>query len=278
MDHATNLAALNLSIAARSYWVGLQALDLGAHTTDNPIAPQKAESARRELESALAAIEKLTATAGLEWQTIPIDRLLRTQVGRLRDSLYYASPAALGGFGTVDLLAADYLSAWSQAANPMIDVLADAVEGRRGKTTVPGTRAGAGRDTPKLSAHQRPALTGFARAFGSHLLLFRARGQAALPPSHPTLASPYDRVALLEMLEGASSLQAHLHTLTSAFAINVPLGATAAALVQRSMHDALECLGQLARLAGAQNGDWTVSCARLCVLAAQHQTLALNLA
>jgi len=277
MNHVTDLAALNLSIAARSYWVGLQALDLGAHTTDNPIAPRKAEFARHELESALAAIEELTATAGLDWQPVPIDRLLRTQVGRLRDSLYYASPAALEGFGTVDLLTADCLSEWSRSANPMIDVLEYAVEGRTGKAYTPGEPAGAGCDTPELSVHQRPALTGFARAFASHLL-FRARGQAALPPSHPTIASPYDMAALLEMLEGASRLQAHLRALTAAFALNVPLGATAAALVQRSMHDALECLGQLTRLPGTQNDDWPVSCARLCVLAGQHQTLALNLA
>lgn len=36
------LTALNLSIAARAYWVGLKALDLGVDAADAPLSGRKA--------------------------------------------------------------------------------------------------------------------------------------------------------------------------------------------------------------------------------------------
>jgi hypothetical protein len=128
-DVLSALAELNLSITARAYWVGLNALDLEAGASDAPPSRPKTETARREMRLALTAIERLVAEMGLEWQPIPADRQLRTQVGLLRDALHHASPKALQGFGNLKPATADCLSIWTQSVTMAIETLTEAVEG-----------------------------------------------------------------------------------------------------------------------------------------------------
>ncbi len=273
----TVLAELNLSIAARAYWVGLKALDLGADADDAMLSQGKTEAARREMRLALTAIERLVAEMGLEWQPIPADRQLRTQVGLLRDALHYASPKALRGFGDLKPATADYLTAWRLSVSMVIETLAEAVEGAEVALREPWTPDIGGLDANALNRHQRPALNGFANAFAAELLLVEAQGLAARPPTHPTIASPYTDPDLARILAITRALGAHLDRLASAFALSVPRRATAATIVQRSMHHARDCLNQLSDEASALGNARASVFAGLSVSAGLNLMLALNL-
>lgn len=274
------LAALNLSIAARAYWVGLKALDLGVDAADAPLSGRKAAIARQEMKLALAAIERLVVATGLAWQPIPVDRLLRTQVGLLRDALHYASPEVLQGFGALKPATVDFLSAWRQSVIMVIEALARAVEGKavEMETIALWSPAIGDLDTDALTRYQRPALNGFANVFAADLLLVEAQGRAALPPGHPTIASPYDGGEMARMLAVARVLEARLDMLTSAFALKVSRGVTAAIVVQRSLRHAQDCLNQLSDEASIVGDARAPAFADLSVSAGQNYILALNLA
>ena len=273
------LTALNLSIAARAYWIGLQALDLGPAAANAPAFQSKTETARREMRLALTAIERLVAEMGLEWQPIPADRQLRTQVGLLRDALHHASPEALRGFGDLKPATADYLSIWTQSVTMAIETLAEAVEGTVAEVALreSWTPDIGGLDANALNRCQRPALHGFASAFAAELLLAEAQGQAALPPGHPTISSPYDGQEMARILAVACTLEAWLGALTSAFTLSVPRCASTATIVHRSMHDALECLRQLSSAASVLGDTRASALAGLSVTTSHNLMLALNL-
>lgn len=275
----TALAELNLSIAARAYWVGLKALDLGVDAADAPIAGRKVEIARQEMKLALAAIERLVMETGLAWQSIPVDRFLRTQVGLLRDALHYASPEVLRGFGALQPATADYLSTWRPSVIVVIQALARAVEGQavEMETIELWAPAIGDLDTNALTRYQRPALNGFANAFAADLLLAEAQGRAALPPAHPTISSPYDEQEMARIFAVACVLEARLDTMTSAFALSAPRGVTAAFIVQRSMRHAQDCLNQVSDEASALGDARASAFAGLSVSAGRHLMLALNL-
>jgi hypothetical protein len=111
---------------------------------------------------ALTAIERLVAEMGLEWQPIPADRQLRTQVGLLRDALHHASPEALRGFGDLKPATADYLSIWTQSVTMAIETLAEAVEGTVAEV---GLRESWTPDIGGLDANSRKV---FSNAFPQH--------------------------------------------------------------------------------------------------------------
>jgi len=278
-DISATTVVLNLSIAARAYWIGLKALYLGANAVAAPISRSKTEAARREMKLALAAIEHLAAEMGLEWQSLPVDRQLRTQVGLLQDALYYASPEALRGFGSLKPATADGVLAWRRSAMTVIETLANAVEGKQTQMesldlemSAVGTL-----DTNALNRYQRSALDSFANAFAIDLLLLKAQSLAVLPPGHPTMSSPYDKQEMEQILAVASALEARLDTLISAFALSTPLGTAAVTVVHRSMHDAQECLRQLSGEASVLGDARAPEFARLSVMTGRNLMLALNL-
>jgi len=272
-------AALNLSIAARAYWVALQALNIGAAAPDAPIARHKAEVAHQEMDQARAAIERLMADIGLAWQIIPVDRLLRTQVGLLRDALYYASPEALQGFGALQPATADFLASWREVVLTVITALARAVEGESTTVETSAWAAAANGDlgADALSQYQRPALNGFAHAFAADLLLAEALSQAAWPPSHPTFTSPYDAPAVAQMLAITRILDGQLAAFVSALSLSTRRGAAAATIVQRSLRHAQDCLAQVSNEAGDLGDARAPMFAGLSVTAGHNLLLALNL-
>jgi len=278
-DKFAALAALNFSIAARAYWVGLKALDLGVDATDAALSQPRTEAARREMRVTLAAIERLAARMDLTWQTIPLDRQLQTQVGMLIDTMYYASPEAVQGYGFLKPAATDYLSAWRQPVMMVMETLEEAVEGRgtEAEPLVPEMPAVGDLGADALSKDQRSALNGFVNAFAADLLLAEARSLATLPPGHPTIVSPYSELDLARILAGTHALEACLNALTSAFALGAFQCATVATIVQRAVYHARDCLRQVSGAASALGDRRTPAFAKLSIAAGRDYLLALNL-
>jgi hypothetical protein len=278
-DIEANLSALNLSIAARAYRIGLRVLDLGESAAVSSTPDHRVEIVRHETTAILRVIEQQMVYLGMEWRNIPVDRQIRTQVGLLQDSLYYAGPEALKGFGELTPAATDYLVSWRRSTMAMLGDLANAVERTQMAAETAATRLAVDGSplADTLNKYQCLALNAFAQPFAADLMLAEAQGLAALPPGHPTVVSPYTDREMEQIFTVLGVLGPGLNMLISAFALDVSWRRTSAVLVHRLAYQAEECLSQVSDRVSRAGDARASAFASLSLRARQGLTLTLNL-
>jgi hypothetical protein len=277
-EDLSSLAELHLSAAARAYGVALSTLD--AFVLLVPAGGTiRLQEGRDAVRAARNALTMTLTDMGLAWNAVPVSRFLRSHAGILSDSLYYASAAAIRGYGALGPPVSDFLTDWHRIALEAFEDLNQAIYGRPGSDArtpspllvQPGSLHG------ELGQHQQLALSGALCSLAQTLLLIKAYANAGLPPLSPAFAPSYAEEQLRYILVAEGNVEGHLEALGAAFATALPWRSFARDNIIRATRDASESLSLVSTAAWQHGDSHLVRLAELAVAAGRVQTLALNL-
>jgi hypothetical protein len=248
--------SLDLSVAARAYSVALRVLGLIQERIESPPLREQAGTTGQVISTAAFHLEGLIAQMGLGWHSVPTMRFLYAQLDLLHDTLEYARPEAIRGYGDLDDAIAVYLHRRYHLTTGMLDELAqlidrqDAGSGGDEEGLIQTQRAGG-----LLTVNQRVAVRSCLLSLAKELLLLEAYALAAAPPPPPVFSSPYQATQISRILAQAQRLEAALETTGTGLAVPVPWAAASATILitytARAEESARRVLQEVSRVDGS---------------------------
>jgi hypothetical protein len=246
---------LDLSVAARAYLVALRLLRLMQERVGSPHFHEQSLATDQLLLMAHTHVEGLMAQMDLRWHSVPVARFLHAQLDLLHDTLEYARPEAVRGYGDLDAAVGAYLDRRYPLTGGMLDELAQLIERQNADSISDAERlTEAQRAGGTLTANQRIAVRSCLLSLARELLLLEAYALAAAPPTPSVFSSPYRTTQISRILAQAQRLEASLEVTGAGLAVAVPWTAASASILitctARAEESAQRVLHEVSRVSG----------------------------
>jgi hypothetical protein len=223
---------MDVSIAARAYAVAQGALHRFLGHTASPQDQSQPVIVSDIIGAAEVQLTELVNLLDVPWQGLPVTRFLHTQIDLLQDTLIYARPETIRGYGALEPAATAFLTTQCSRLAGLLYNLAQLID-KQAPDPVPETADGDAGPAKVviLNTHQQAALRSYVQAFMQELLLLESYARLGGSPGAPTLTPAYSQAQVSQLLTQAHLIEQALTGLTETFKLPSPWPAATANLV-----------------------------------------------